>query len=102
MFDKESHDEADGRFNGVAGAKHSVIEAFVGDRPYFYADDDITPELLRWAADRDTRVPTMYVRPDPTVGLELGHLDELRAFIERVRVWRQDRSPSSTAPSGGT
>ena len=86
-------------FDGIAGLKHPVIQAFVGDRPYFYADDDITPELLSWAARRDERIPTLYVRPDPQVGLELEHLDELRAFAERVRVWRQESGGSPTSPT---
>ena len=86
-------------FVGVAGLKHPVIQAFVGDRPYCYFDDDLTPELLSWAAHRDELVPTLYVRPDPNVGLELEHLDELRAFAERVRVWREGCGPSPTTPS---
>ena len=86
-------------FDGVAGIKHPVIQAFVGDRPYCYCDDDLTPELLSWAALRDERIPTLYIRPDPSIGLELEHLEQLRAFVERVRVWRKNRSPSSTSPT---
>lgn len=85
-------------FDGIAGLKHPVIQAFVADRPYCYFDDDLTPELLSWAADRDEQVPTLYLKTDPSVGLELGHLDEVRAFAERVRVWRQQGSPSPSSP----
>jgi len=86
-------------FDGIAGRKHPVIQAFVGAQPYCYFDDDLTPELLGWAARRDERIPTLYVQPDPTVGLEFGHLDELRAFVERVRVWRQTSGPNVGSPT---
>lgn len=89
-------------FGGVADLKHPVIQAFVGDRPYCYVDDDLTPELLSWAARRDEDVPTLYLKPDPDVGLESWHLEELRIFAERVQVWREQGSPNSTRATGQT
>lgn len=72
----------------------------MGDRPYCYVDDDLTPELMSWAARRDKELPTLYLQPDPDVGLERWHLGELRIFAERVKVWREQGGPNSTHASG--
>ncbi len=84
--------------DGVAELKHPFIKAIVGREPLLWADDDITPRLERWGARRNRTVPTLLIRPNSKIGLTMWHLEEMIRFIERVRVWREERGPSSTQP----
>jgi hypothetical protein len=85
--------------DGVAEYKHPLIRAQVGDEPFIWIDDDITPRLERWAARRDRRIPTLVIRPNPRIGLTMTHLEKIVRFAFRVREWRGGSSTNSTSPS---
>jgi hypothetical protein len=63
--------------------KWPAIEAFVGDRPFAWLDDEIRRDDLARAARRP--VPTLLVRVDGTRGLQGAHVARLEAFAEELR-----------------
>lgn len=85
--------------NGVAEYKFPFVRAFVGDEPLIWCDDDLTPRLECWGQERDAKIPTLLIRPNPRIGIAMLHLEQMLHFIERVRQWRQDRDPSSSSPT---
>ena len=58
--------------------KIADVDAFIGDRPAAWLDDELGPDADAWADQRSGR--TLLVRVDATVGLEESHIDDLRAF----------------------
>ncbi len=65
----------------VAGDGHwkwPAIEAFVGDRPFAWIDDEIGRDDL--ARARRRTAPTMLVKVDGTRGLAEAHVEQLEAF----------------------
>jgi hypothetical protein len=63
--------------------KWPAIEAFVGDRPFAWLDDEIRRDDLARAARRP--VPTLLVRVEGTHGLAAKHVEQLEAFAEELR-----------------
>jgi hypothetical protein len=63
--------------------KWPAIEAFVGDRPFAWLDDEIRRDDLARAERR--RVPTLLVRVEGTHGLQDAHVAQLEAFAEKLR-----------------
>jgi hypothetical protein len=70
--------------------KWPAIEAFVGDRAFAWADDEIGRDDLARARRRST--PTLLVRIEGTHGLDDMHVEQLERFAETVRA-----SPDSAA-----
>lgn len=62
--------------------KLTWIEAFVGDRPYAFLDDDISDLGLLYASWRANKIPTLWVPVDPAVGLADNHVVALEAFSD--------------------
>jgi hypothetical protein len=63
--------------------KWPAIEAFVGDRPFAWLDDEIRRDDLARAERRS--VPTLLVRVEGTHGLQDAHVAQLEAFAEKLR-----------------
>ena len=64
-----------------AVAKSGGIDAFAGDRPVCWLDDDVLPEDRAWARARVARgVPTLIVVVDYRSGLTEAHLREVARF----------------------
>jgi hypothetical protein len=65
--------------------KWPAIEAFVGDRPFAWIDDELgRADLAR--ADRRSS-PTMLVQIEGAYGLHAAHVEQLEGFAETVRAW---------------
>lgn len=64
--------------------KKNAIEEFVGDRAYAFIDDDITADGIIYANNRWSKqgIPTLWMRIEPTDGLQEYHLEGLEAFAE--------------------
>jgi HAD domain in Swiss Army Knife RNA repair proteins len=65
--------------------KWPAIEAFVGDRPFAWIDDELGRDDL--ARARRRHVPTMLVRIEGTRGLDDTDVARLEEFAETVRAW---------------
>jgi hypothetical protein len=63
--------------------KWPAIEAFVGDRAFAWADDEIGRDDLARAARR--AVTTMLVRVEGTHGLDDVHVEQFERFAESLR-----------------
>jgi hypothetical protein len=63
--------------------KWPAIEAFVGDRPFAWIDDEIGREDLARAGRR--QIPTLLVRIEGSRGLADSHVEQLEDFAETVR-----------------
>jgi hypothetical protein len=59
------------------------VARFVGDRPCAWIDDQLGTDAFAWARDR--AAPTLLLRTDPRVGLQLRHLQQLLLFASAVR-----------------
>lgn len=72
------------------GAAHPVhwklpgIEAYVGDRPYAFIDDQIGDLGVEYARERDKRIPTFWLPIQCSVGLTDDHVNALETFANRV------------------
>ncbi|NGO69280.1 HAD domain-containing protein [Streptomyces boncukensis] len=67
--------------------KRDHIDAWLGDAPAAWIDDDFTGLDHEWAAERTARGPaTLLVQPASHVGLRAEHLAEVRAWAERLPV----------------
>lgn len=64
--------------------KLNWIEAFVGDKPYAFLDDDISDLGLLYASWRNSKVPTLWIPVKPSVGLADEHVEELEAFADSL------------------
>lgn len=67
--------------------KHHAAEDALDQRAVIWTDDelgdarDILPELAEWFTDRNARgLATLGISPNPSRGLRVAHLDEIRAF----------------------
>lgn len=62
-----------------------ILEALGPDRPGAWVDDDMHDSQLAWARERTAAgVPTLFLRPDPAVGLTRRHVDRLLAFARAL------------------
>ncbi len=66
--------DATGRF-----PKFPTIERVVDDQPFVWIDDELTPAIHAWAAQR--RTPTLLVDVDPAIGLT-------QAIVARIMLFR--------------
>jgi hypothetical protein len=67
---------------GVRLHKLPDIDAYAGNRPVAWIDDQLTTAETSWAASRAAR--TLLICPDPAVGLTREHVDELLRFATAV------------------
>jgi hypothetical protein len=65
---------------GSAHWKLDAIQAYAGDRPLAWIDDNLDESCHTWAATRTA--PTLLVETDPSRGLEEAHVDALVAWTE--------------------
>ncbi len=65
--------------------KWPAIEAFAGDRPFAWIDDELGRADLARAAGRS--VPTMLLRVEGSHGLDDVHVVQLEGFAATVRTW---------------
>jgi len=63
---------------GDAHWKLAAIEAYVGDRPFAWIDDNFDASCYEWAERRPQ--PTLLVPTEPHLGLEEGHVEALNAW----------------------
>jgi hypothetical protein len=72
---------------GVGGYKWPVIaQCGESDRPLVWIDDDLTDRHLYWAEDRDAAgTPTLFIRPDPALGLVADDYGTVLDFVRRHR-----------------
>ncbi len=67
---------------GVANYKMPGIADWAEDRPVVWVDDDLTPAEHAWAARRNARgLPTLFIQPDPAVGMTRAHVEQILDFI---------------------
>ncbi|MFF9069727.1 HAD domain-containing protein [Streptomyces sp. NPDC014891] len=67
--------------------KRDHVDAWLGEAPAVWIDDDFTPLDHAWAAERTARgYPTLLVQPDPHAGLEPEHLEQAAAWATRLVV----------------
>jgi hypothetical protein len=67
---------------GSAHWKLAEIEAYAGDRPAAWIDDNLSEECLAWARGR--RAPTLLIGTDPAVGIEEPEVERLLAWAETL------------------
>ena len=80
---EEASEQRTGR--GVGDYKHPGILVTVGDRPFIWIDDDISPRQWEWALARTASgIPTLLIQPDPAVGLEWDHVARVHKFIKNL------------------
>ncbi|WP_443075061.1 hypothetical protein [Streptomyces sp. NBC_01435] len=66
--------------------KRDHVDPWLGEAPVAWVDDDFTALDHTWAAERTARGrPTLLVQPNPRIGLQPGHLAEVREWARRVR-----------------
>jgi class 3 adenylate cyclase len=63
---------------GSAHWKLDAIDAYAGDRPLAWIDDNLDEHCHTWAASRTA--PTLLVETEPSRGLEEAHVDALIAW----------------------
>ncbi|MFI9719233.1 HAD domain-containing protein [Streptomyces sp. NPDC052396] len=65
--------------------KRDHVDAWMGDAPAVWIDDDFTGLDHIWAAERTARgATTLLIQPDPRSGLQVEHLAEVRAWAGRL------------------
>lgn len=64
----------------IDGFKIATITPYIGDRPFAWIDDDISEIAHQWASERNA--PTKLVRPDPMLGMQRKHVDQLIKWAE--------------------
>jgi len=74
------------RFDPEAGPdaptyKLPVVNRFVRDRPVAWVDDELGPDAVARADERDQ--PTLLIQPDPRIGLMDEQVEELLSFATR-------------------
>ena len=67
---------------GSADWKVEAIDAYAGERPAAWIDDNIDEACRQWAQDR--AAPTLLVEARSDVGISEEHVEELLAFADRV------------------
>ncbi|MFF3553216.1 HAD domain-containing protein [Streptomyces tsukubensis] len=65
--------------------KRDHVDAWLGDAPAVWIDDDFTSLDYAWAAERAAKgVATVLVQPDPHLGLQPEHLAEVTIWASRL------------------
>ncbi|MFF4435562.1 HAD domain-containing protein [Streptomyces sp. NPDC001621] len=66
--------------------KRDHVDAWLADAPVVWIDDDFTGLDLAWAAERTAKgTPTLLVQPDPYLGLQPEHLNEVTRWVAQLR-----------------
>jgi hypothetical protein len=63
-------------------SKLSDVRSLVGDRSLAWVDDDLEPDAITWASQRDA--PTLLIQPLASRGLEMEHVSELFGFASSL------------------
>ena len=78
--------------------KRDHVDAWLGDAPAAWIDDDFTSLDHAWAAERTIRgAATLLIQPDPRAGFQAEHLAEVRVWARRLLAVR---TAAAAAPSG--
>ncbi|EKX67516.1 HAD domain-containing protein [Streptomyces ipomoeae] len=81
--------------------KRDHVDAWLGDAPAVWIDDDFTSLDHAWAAERTARgVATLLLQPEPHIGLQAEHLAEVLAWAGHLSVvpaYESGASPGATA-----
>jgi hypothetical protein len=64
--------------SGDAHWKLAALEAYAGERPLAWIDDNFDASCYEWAEQREA--PTLLVPTEPHLGLEEGQVDALNAW----------------------
>ncbi|MFW6695874.1 HAD domain-containing protein [Streptomyces sp. MAR4 CNX-425] len=65
--------------------KRDHVDAWLGDAPAVWIDDDLTPLDHAWAAERTARgTATLFVQPEPRLGLQPEHLTEATRWAAQL------------------
>ncbi|MFI1307611.1 HAD domain-containing protein [Streptomyces sioyaensis] len=65
--------------------KRDHVDAWLGDAPAAWIDDDFTSLDHTWAAERTAHgAATLLIQPDPRTGLQAEHLAEARTWAGRL------------------
>ncbi len=67
---------------GSAHWKLEAIDAYAGDRPAAWIDDNLDERCRSWADNRGA--PTLLVQTQPAVGMSNSHVEELLRWAEDV------------------
>ncbi|MBT8241207.1 MAG: hypothetical protein KJN63_08270 [Acidimicrobiia bacterium] len=62
--------------------KLEAVKAFVGDRSLVWIDDELYLDAYEWSRTRDA--PTLLVCPSSSVGMTLGHFDQICQFRDEL------------------
>ncbi|WP_181802332.1 HAD domain-containing protein [Streptomyces shenzhenensis] len=69
--------------------KRDHVDAWLGDAPAVWIDDDFTSLDHAWAAERTAEgTPTLLVQPDPHIGLQPEYLTEVTTWVAQLPVAR--------------
>jgi hypothetical protein len=67
--------------------KRDHVEAWLGDAPAVWIDDDFTTVDHAWAVERTAQGhATLLLQPDPHLGLQPEHVSEVRRWAAQLRV----------------
>ncbi|MFG2815522.1 HAD domain-containing protein [Streptomyces sp. NPDC048410] len=65
--------------------KRDYVDAWLGNAPAVWIDDDFTGLDHDWAAERTAKgMATLLVEPDPYLGLQPEHLTEVTTWVSRL------------------
>ncbi|MEU6124593.1 phosphotransferase [Streptomyces sp. NPDC047123] len=65
--------------------KRDHVDAWLGDAPAVWIDDDFTGLDHAWAEERTARgTATLLVQPDPHLGLQPDHLNEVTKWVAQL------------------
>lgn len=70
---------------GTAHWKLEAIEAYAGQRPLAWIDDNLTEECVGWAQRREQRAPTLLVETRSSEGMTDAHVDLLLDWAAALR-----------------
>ncbi|GES30554.1 HAD domain-containing protein [Streptomyces angustmyceticus] len=74
--------------------KRDHVDAWLGDAPAVWIDDDFTSLDHAWAEERTTRgAATLLIQPAPRAGLQAAHVAETRAWAARLLSARSAVAP---------
>ncbi|WP_028804669.1 HAD domain-containing protein [Streptomyces sp. 142MFCol3.1] len=69
--------------------KRDHVDAWLGDAPAVWIDDDFTDLDHEWAVERTVKgTATLLIQPDPHLGLQPEHLTEVTRRVAQLRAAR--------------
>ncbi|MDQ0387223.1 hypothetical protein J2S54_004043 [Streptomyces sp. DSM 42143] len=73
--------------------KRDHVDAWLGDAPAVWIDDDFTSLDHEWSAERVARgLPTLLIQPNPREGVQPEHFAEVSAWATEVSTLRGSES----------